>query len=50
MKPKFSVFRHGDVVTTVWSKSGLSKDKKYRFMIFCYGLPSHPYQHSPAKV
>src|SRR3989338_7256453 len=50
MKPKFSVFRHGDVVTTVWSKSGIDKDKKYRFMIFCYGLPSHPYQHSPAKV
>lgn len=50
MKPKFSVFRHGDVVTNVWSKSGLSKDKKHRFMIFCYGLPSHPYQHNPAKV
>ena len=50
MRPKFSVFRYGDIVATVWSKNKFNKDKKYRFMIFCYGLPSHPYQHNPAKV
>jgi pimeloyl-ACP methyl ester carboxylesterase len=49
-RPVLSVFRFRDIVANMWSKDGLQVDRDYRFMIFCYGLPSHPYQHSPAKV
>ncbi len=50
MKPKLTVFRFGDIITSMWSKENLESNREYRFMIFCYGLPSHPYQHNPAKV
>ena len=50
MRPKLNVFRFGNIVASMWSKESLESNKEYRFMIFCYGLPSHPYQHNPAKV
>ena len=50
MKLTLTVFRFGDIVASMWSKESLESNKKFRFMIFCYGLPSHPYQHNPAKV
>lgn len=49
-RPKSFVFRFDDVVATMWSWETLDTDKPRRFMIFCHGLPSHPYQHNPAKV
>jgi esterase/lipase len=49
-RPVLSTFRFGDIVASIWSKDILQTDKAYRFMVFCYGLPSHPYQHNPAKV
>ncbi|MFH0870397.1 MAG: prolyl oligopeptidase family serine peptidase [archaeon] len=50
MRLKSVVFKHGEIVLTVWFKKELSVKQDARFMIFCYGLPSHPYQHNPAKV
>ena len=49
MRPRFFVFRIDDVIFTLWFKNKLEK-KPYKFIIFCHGLPSHPYQHDPTKV
>src|SRR3989338_2377610 len=49
-KPIFTVFNYKGIILHLWSRERLRSDKKYRFLIFCYGLPSHPYQHNPAKL
>lgn len=50
MKLNHFLFRYGDIIATMWFKYNLEKDKNYKIMIFCHGLPSHPYQHNPAKI
>lgn len=50
MKPKLTVFQEDEINITFWHKETLKPDKRYRFIIMCYGLPSHPYQHNPAKL
>lgn len=50
MRPKHFSFRFGKIKATVWFCERLEKGKKYRFMIFCHGLPGHPYQFNPAKI
>lgn len=46
----FASFSYGDILATMWFSSPLQTNKKYRFIIVCHGLPSHPYQHAPAKL
>jgi pimeloyl-ACP methyl ester carboxylesterase len=50
MKPQLTVFKDNDVNMSFWHKDALDTARKYRFLIVCYGLPSHPYQHNPAKL
>lgn len=50
MRPEYYIFRFGHIIAGVWSETRLEKNKAYRFMVFCHGLPSHPYQHNPAKI
>ena len=50
MKPNLATISYQGIVATIWSGKPLQKKQAYRFIIFCYGLPSHPYQHHPAKV
>jgi len=50
MRPRHFSFRFGKIKATVWFYERLEKDRKYRFMIFCHGLPGHPYQFNPAKI
>ncbi|MBS3141767.1 prolyl oligopeptidase family serine peptidase [Candidatus Woesearchaeota archaeon] len=50
MKPHLIVCKTGPIVLNIWYRDALKQNAKGRFLIFCYGLPSHPYQHNPAKV
>mgnify|MGYP001594207630 CR=1 FL=1 len=50
MRPTSVVFRTGDTIATMWFDGKLDMQKSRKFMVFCHGLPSHPYQHNPAKV
>jgi len=50
MRPELSFVRYGNIIATIWYKERLKLEKGYRFMIFCHGLPGHPYQHNPSKV
>lgn len=50
MRPTLKVFKFGGIVATMWYGENLSPDKVRRFIISCHGLPSHPYQHNPAKM
>ncbi len=50
MRPCLRVFRFGDIVATLWFREKLEPEKARRFIISCHGMPSHPYQHNPAKM
>ena len=46
----FHVFNADGMRLSMWFKDGIDPDMKHRFIISCHGLPSHPYQHNPAKM
>ncbi len=50
MEPDYHVFNINGIRLWMWFKEDLVPDKEYRFIISCHGLPSHPYQHTPAKM
>lgn len=50
MRPTIKVFKFGDIVATMWYRDELTPKKARRFILSCHGLPSHPYQHNPAKM
>ena len=50
MGPTLKVFKFGDIVATMWYRDELTPKKARRFIISCHGMPSHPYQHNPAKM
>ncbi len=50
MKPFFLQCKSDDIVFTCWYLKDAFKKESPRIGIMCYGLPSHPYQHSPAKL
>ncbi|MFO8015534.1 MAG: prolyl oligopeptidase family serine peptidase [Candidatus Woesearchaeota archaeon] len=50
MRPNFHVFNINGIRLLMWFREDLDPNKEYRFIISCHGLPSHPYQHNPAKM
>lgn len=50
MEPEYHVFNVNGIRLWMWFKEVLDPNKKYHFIISCHGLPSHPYQHTPAKM
>ncbi len=51
MEPDYHVFNVNGIRLWMWFKEeALDSNKEYRFIILCHGLPSHPYQHTPAKM
>ncbi|MBD3202904.1 prolyl oligopeptidase family serine peptidase [Candidatus Woesearchaeota archaeon] len=47
---KYYLIKEQGIAFTLWIKNKIDKSKNYDFMIFLHGLPSHPYQHNPAKL
>lgn len=50
MEPDYHVFNVNGIRLWMWFKEDLDPSKEHRFIISCHGLPSHPYQHTPAKM
>lgn len=48
--PKHNVFNFNGIRLSMWFKGEMRPEGEYSFIISCHGLPSHPYQHNPAKM